>query len=162
MGPDTDGARSPLFHTFVGRNFNILVPDSGAISDSPQLHVSSPHTHTMGDNILEDCLSPQMGDCAHIHIGTQPSGEVSGQGWGEYRVRPPPAHIHGAHMGDDRSRGTHNRATDSPQYTDGRDKVTDCRLPSLSAAAQNHAISAGGTPPSQPADEGRMTSQEGT
>ena len=162
MGPDTDGARSPLFHTFVGRNFNILVPDSGAISDSPQLHVSSPHTHTMGDNILEDCLSPQMGDCAHIHIGTQPSGEVSGQGWGEYRVRPPPAHIHGAHMGDDRSRGTHNRATDSPQYTDGRDKVIQYRLPPVSTAAHFRCILAGGTPFFQPTEMGGTHSSGST
>ena len=155
-------ARSSLFHTLAGRNLNTGVPDSGAIPNLSQLRVSPLLTHAMSSNILEDCSPPQMGNCAHSPISTQPSGEVSGQGWGECRVRLSLAALSQRAIRGDRSRGTHNRATDSPQYTDGRDKVIQYRLPSLSAAAQNHAISAGGTPPSQPADEGRMTSQEGT
>ena len=147
-------ARSPLFHTLVGRNSGFGVSDSGAISDSPQLHVSPPHTHVTSSNILEDCLSPQMGDCAHIHIGTQPDEEVSGQGWGEYRVQSLSHPLFRHTTRDDRSRGTDTTATDAPECRDERDSMTDCRLPPVSAAAQDHAISAGGTPLSQPAGEG--------
>ena len=147
-------ARSSLFHTLVGRNLNILVPDSGAIRDSPQLRVSLPLTHIMSSNILEDCSQPQMGDCAHIHIGTQPSGEVSGQGWGEYRVQSLSHPLFRHTTRDDRSRGTDATATGAPECRDGRDGATRCRLSPQFSALQNHAISAGGTPPSQPADEG--------
>ena len=155
-------ARSSLFHTLVGRNLNILVPDSGAISDSPQFHVSPPHTHVTSSNILEDCLSPEMGDCAHIHIGTQPDEEVQGREGGRYRVQSLSHPLFRHTIRDDRNRGTEGGTARQHNAQNERDDTMDCRLLSLSAAAQNHAISAGGTPPSQPADEGRMTSQEGT
>lgn len=154
MGPDTDGARSPLFHTLAGRNLNTGVPDSGAISNLSQLHVSLPLTHTMGDNILEDCSPPQMGDCAHIHIGTQQNGEVSGQGWGECRVQSLSHPLFRHTIRDDRSRGTEGGTARQHNAQNERDSMTDCRLPSPFSAAQNHAISAGGEALSQPADEG--------
>ena len=152
-------ARSPLFHTLVGRNPGFGVPDSGAISNLSQLRVSLPLTHIMSSNILEDCMSPKIGNCAKSPISTQPSGHSQAAGQERYRVRLSLAHIHGTSMGDDRSRGTDATATDVPECRDGRDGATRCRLSPQFSALQNHAISAGGTPPSQPAGEGRMTSQ---
>lgn len=154
-----DGARPSLFHTPAGRTFVFLVPDSGAISNLSLFHVTPDYTHIMGDNILEDCSSPQMGNCAHSHDSTQPNGEFQAAQQERYRVRLSLAHVLGTTVRGDRSRGTHNRATDTPQYTVGRDKVTDCRLPSVSTAAQNHALLAGGEPVSQPREEGGIASQ---
>ena len=155
-------ARSSLFHTLAGRNLNTGVPDSGAIPNLSQLRVSPLLTHAMSSNILEDCSPPQMGNCAHSPISTQPSGEVSGQGWGECRVRLSLAALSQRAIRGDRSRGTHNRATDSPQYTDGRDKVIQYRLPPVSTAAHFRCILAGGTPFFQPTEMGGTHSSGST
>lgn len=73
---------------------------------------------------------------------------------GEYRVRLSLAHIHGATMGGDRSRGTHNTATDTPECRDERDNMMDCRLPPLFSTLQNRALPAGGEALPQPAGWG--------
>ena len=155
-------ARSPLFHTLVGRNPGLGVSDSGAIPNLSQLRVSPPHTHITSSNILEDCLSPGLGDCAHIHIGMQPSGEVSGQGWGEYRVQSLSHPLFRHTIRDDRSRGTEGGTARQHNAQNERDSMTDCRLPLLSAAAHFRCILAGGTPFFQPTEMGGMHSSGST
>lgn len=154
MHQDRAPARSPLFHTPAGRNYQSASPDSGAISNLSLFHVSPPHTHAMSSNILEDCLSPERGDCAHTHIGTQPDGEVSGQRGGRCRVQSLSHPLFQHTIRDDRSRDEHNKTTRQHNAQNERDDTMDCRLPSLPAAAQNHAFLAGGTPLPQPTKEG--------
>ena len=154
-----DGARSPLFHTPAGRTFVFLVPDSGAISNLSLFHVTPDYTCIINSNILEDCSSPQMGNCARSPISTQPSGHSQAAQQERYRVRLSLAHVLGTTVRGDRSKGTHSRTAIRSQYTDERDTMMHCRLPPVSTAAQNHALSAGGTVFLQPRGEGGTVSQ---